>query len=221
MGAPHADLYYQDENEVIASGQAKRGIIEPVETCNGPRWLQTDKFPTRDERGQITGVIGFAIDITERKQVEEALRARDVAEAANRLKSEFLANMSHELRTPLNGVIGFVEFLIDEKPGALNSKQKEYLGDVRNSARHLLQLINDVLDLAKVEAGKMEINPGTFSLPTAIDEVCAVVKGIALKKQILLGVNIAPGLQDVTIDEQKFKQVLYNLLSNAVKFTDP
>jgi signal transduction histidine kinase len=128
--------------------------------------------------------------------------------------------MSHELRTPLNGIIGFTEFLVDEKPGALNLKQKEYLSDVLNSARHLLQLINDVLDLAKVEAGKMELHPEVFPVRKAIEEVTAVIKGIAHKKHIAIGVEIGAGLDAVLLDQHKFKQVLYNLLSNAVKFTD-
>ena len=128
--------------------------------------------------------------------------------------------MSHELRTPLNGIIGFAEFLADGKPGALNPKQKEYLEDILNSGRHLLQLINDVLDLAKVEAGKMELSLEAFSLRKAIEEVCAVARPIAQKKSIRVSVDVAPQLGDVTLDQQKFKQVLYNLLSNAVKFTD-
>ena len=136
------------------------------------------------------------------------------------MKSEFLANMSHELRTPLNGIIGFTEFLIDEKPGPLRPKQNEYLSDVLTSARHLLQLINDVLDLAKVEAGKMELHPETFPVRKAVEEVAAVIKSIAHKGHIALGIEVGDGLDAVTLDQHKFKQVLYNLLSNAVKFTD-
>jgi signal transduction histidine kinase len=136
------------------------------------------------------------------------------------MKSEFLANMSHELRTPLNSIIGFTEFLIDEKPGPLRPKQQEYLGDVLNSARHLLQLINDVLDLAKVEAGKMELYPETFSVRIAVEEVTAVIKGIVRKKHITVSIDVSEGLDAITLDQHKFKQVLYNLLSNAVKFTD-
>jgi signal transduction histidine kinase len=128
--------------------------------------------------------------------------------------------MSHELRTPLNGIIGFAEFLIDGKPGKLNPKQSEYLGDILNSGRHLLQLINDVLDLAKVEAGKMELTPETFPLRKAIEEVCAVVRPLVQKKSIQVLVDVSPLLGDVTLDQQKLKQVLFNLLSNAVKFTD-
>jgi signal transduction histidine kinase len=151
---------------------------------------------------------------------DQAEARSDQAEAANLAKSQFLANMSHELRTPLNGIIGFTEFLIDEKPGPLQPKQKEYLGEVLNSGRHLLQLINDVLDLAKVEAGKMELNLETFPVRKAIEEVAAVTKGIAQKKRIIIGIEIGAELDAVTLDQHKFKQVLYNLLSNAVKFSE-
>jgi signal transduction histidine kinase len=111
--------------------------------------------------------------------------------------------------------------LIDGRPGPLNPKQAEYLGDIYNSSIHLLQLINDVLDLAKVEAGKMELDLETFTLETAVGEVCAVVRGIANKKGIKLTSVVAPELGRVTLDPQRFKQVCYNLLSNAVKFTNP
>jgi PAS domain S-box-containing protein len=146
-----------------------------------------------------------ATDISESREKEEA-------------KDRFLANMSHELRTPLNGIIGFAEFLVDGKPGSVNPKQKEYLEDILNSGKHLLVLINDVLDLAKVGAGKMELKPEKFSLRKAIEEACAVTTPIVQKKGIRLEVNVAPELGYVTLDQQKFKQVLYNLLSNAIKF---
>ena len=153
-------------------------------------------------------------------RTEQAEARSEQSESANLAKNHFLASMSHELRTPLNGVIGFTEFLMDEKPGPLNPKQKEYLGDILNSGRHLLQLINDVLDLAKVEAGRMEVNSETFDLRKAVQEVCAVAQSIALKKSIQVEVEIAPEIGSVKIDPKKFKQVLYNLLSNGVKFTD-
>jgi signal transduction histidine kinase len=153
-------------------------------------------------------------EIAERKRFEVSLRKAD------RLKSEFLANMSHELRTPLNGIIGFSEFLVDGKPGGLNPKQAEYITDILNNGRHLLQLINDVLDLSKVEAGKMELNPAPFAVEKAISEACAVVKAMAQKKRIQIQATVAAELGTVTLDEGKFKQVLYNLLSNAVKFTN-
>jgi signal transduction histidine kinase len=153
-------------------------------------------------------------------RTEQAEARSEQLESANLAKSRFLATMSHELRTPLNAIIGFTEFLIDEKPGPLKPKQKEYLGDVLNSGRHLLQLINDVLDLAKIEAGKMELHLEVFSVQKAIGEVTAVIQGVAQKKRIAVRLEIGPGLDAVTLDQHKFKQVLYNLLSNAVKFTD-
>jgi PAS domain S-box-containing protein len=168
----------------------------------------------RDDKGNVLGVFAAARDVTERKNFERSLQE------ASRMKSEFLANMSHELRTPLNGIIGFAEFLLDGKPGALAPKQREYLGDILTSGRHLLQLINDVLDLSKVEAGKMELSPEAFRLDEAIDEVCAVARAIAQKKRIEIRVVVDAELATVTLDAQKFKQVLYNLLSNAVKFTN-
>jgi PAS domain S-box-containing protein len=170
-------------------------------------------------------VLGMIRDVSERKiadaSLREAERGQRLAFEANRLKSEFLANMSHELRTPLNCIIGFTEFLIDEKPGALNAKQKEYLSDVHQSSNHLLQLINDVLDLAKVEAGKVEFHPETFQVARAIEEVCAVVTGIAQQKRIQITAHIPTTLGCVVLDQKKFKQICYNLLANAVKFTGP
>jgi PAS domain S-box-containing protein len=168
----------------------------------------------KDDKANVLGVFAAARDVTERKRFERSLQE------ASRMKSEFLANMSHELRTPLNGIIGFAEFMIDGKPGTLNPKQSEYLGDILNSGRHLLQLINDVLDLAKVEAGKMELNLEELSLGRAIEEVRAVAKPMAQKKNIRINVGVEPGLEMVRLDQQKFKQILYNLLSNGIKFTD-
>jgi PAS domain S-box-containing protein len=160
-------------------------------------------------------------DVTDRKRAERALQEKNAElERAILAKNRFLANMSHELRTPLNGIIGFTEFLIGEKPGPLQPKQKEYLNDVLSSSHHLLTLINDVLDLAKVEAGKMELHPEPFLIREALEEATAVVKTMADLKQIGLTVTVDAGLQMATLDQQKFKQVLYNLLSNAVKFTD-
>ena len=140
-------------------------------------------------------------------------------EAANRHKSEFLANMSHELRTPLNAIIGFSEVLGERLFGELNEKQAEYTDDILTSGRHLLSLINEILDLSKVEAGRMELELAAFDLPLAIDNARTFVRERATKHGITLDVAVDERLGDFTGDERKIKQILLNLLSNAVKFT--
>src|SRR5678816_1698869 len=140
-------------------------------------------------------------------------------EAANRHKSEFLANMSHELRTPLNAIIGFSEVLQEKLFGELNEKQAEYTDDILSSGRHLLSLINEILDLSKVEAGRMELELATFDLPLAIDNARTFVRERATKHGINLDVTVDDRLGDFLGDERKIKQILLNLLSNAVKFT--
>ena len=140
-------------------------------------------------------------------------------EAASQHKSEFLANMSHELRTPLNAVIGFSEVLLQRMFGELNAKQDEYLKDIYASGQHLLSLINDILDLSKIEAGRMELAPAPFHLPTALDNAVTLVKERASRHGITLQLDIDPRLGELVGDERKVKQVLLNLLSNAVKFT--
>ena len=140
-------------------------------------------------------------------------------EAASRHKSEFLANMSHELRTPLNAVIGFSEVLIQRMFGGLNDKQDEYLKDIYASGQHLLSLINDILDLSKIEAGRMELVPAPFHLPTALENAVTLVRERAARHGIALHLDLDPRLDQLVGDERKVKQVLLNLLSNAVKFT--
>jgi len=168
--------------------------------------------PLETEDG--TWVSSAIRDITERKSSERKLQQ------ASRHKSEFLANMSHELRTPLNAIIGFGEFLVDEKPGPLNQKQKEFLGDILSSGRRLLQLINEVLDLSKIEAGKMDLHIEEFNLAHTIEEIVSAVKPMTTAKRIGITVTVAAGLQTVKLDLGRFKQILSNLLTNAVKFTN-
>ncbi len=164
--------------------------------------------PIEAEEGSM--VLAAIIDITERKMQE-----------ANRLKSEFLANMSHELRTPMNAIMGFSELMIDKKVGDLNPKQLEYLKDIHASGSHLLQLINDVLDLAKIESGKMELIIESFQIIDAIKEVISVLSPIADKKRISISLNLSTEINNVSIDKSKFRQILYNLISNAIKFNRP
>jgi GAF domain-containing protein len=140
-------------------------------------------------------------------------------EAASRHKSEFLANMSHELRTPLNAIIGFSEVLAERMFGALNEKQEEYLKDIHASGQHLLSLINDILDLSKIEAGRMELELTDFDLPTAIDNALTLVRERAGRRSIALHTAVDPQLGQVRADERKVRQVVLNLLSNAIKFT--
>jgi signal transduction histidine kinase len=140
-------------------------------------------------------------------------------EVANRHKSEFLANMSHELRTPLNAIIGFSEVLRERMFGELNDKQAEYIEDIHSSGQHLLSLINDILDLSKIEAGRMELHPSSFSLPALIENTLLLVRERAARRGIGLETRLDPGLGDIGADELKLKQILLNLLSNAVKFT--
>ena len=150
------------------------------------------------------------------REIEE--KSRQI-EAANRHKSEFLANMSHELRTPLNAIIGFSEVLQERYFGELNEKQAEYTDDILTSGRHLLSLINEILDLSKVEAGRMELELATFDLPLAIDNARTFVRERATTHGITIDVSVDERLGDIVGDERKIKQILLNLLSNAVKFT--
>jgi len=140
-------------------------------------------------------------------------------EVANKHKSEFLANMSHELRTPLNAVIGFSEALSDRMFGEVNEKQAEYLKDIHESGKHLLSLINDILDLSKIEAGRMELEVSTFHLPSALSNAMTLIRERAQRHSITLNLDVDERLGEMSADERKFKQIMLNLLSNAVKFT--
>jgi signal transduction histidine kinase len=150
------------------------------------------------------------------REIEDKSRQIEVA---SQHKSEFLANMSHELRTPLNAIIGFSEVLTDRMFGELNEKQEEYLKDIYSSGTHLLSLINDILDLSKIEAGRMELELTDFHLPTALDNALMLVRERAGRRAIALEMNVDERLDQVRADERKVRQVVLNLLSNAIKFT--
>ena len=169
------------------------------------------EIPNRDELGALAANLN--------RMSEELGRLYQQLEAASRHKSEFLANMSHELRTPLNAIIGFSEVLLERMFGELNPKQEEYLQDIMTSGRHLLSLINDILDLSKVEAGRMELEPSAFDLPAALEGCLTLVRERATRHGITLGLTVDEDLGQIVADERKVRQVVLNLLSNAVKFT--
>jgi len=183
-------------------------------------------------------LVGVGIDITERKKAEEAYRELNEslelkvaerteelgaalvrAEAADRIKSAFLATMSHELRTPLNSIIGFIGIVLQELAGPLNEEQAKQLRMVQGSSRHLLELINDVLDLSKIEAGQLDMKREPFDVPASLERVVASVRPLADKKGLELCAEIPPGLGQIVGDRRRLEQILLNLLNNAIKFT--
>lgn len=188
-------------------------------------WIRGHGVPVvRD--GVVTHVQGLVMDITDRRQAEElrlnGLRLeaenRQILEA-NRLKSEFLANMSHELRTPLNAVIGFADILLQMADTVPEARRRDYLQHIADSGRHLLRMINDVLDLSKVEAGRFEIHPEPLRLQPLVREVCGVLQADFARKRLRLQTHVDPAVDELVLDPARLKQMLYNYLSNAIKFT--
>jgi len=184
------------------------------------RWCITRAVPVREAGGRITAWYGTTTDIHERKRAEEEVRAANFELArANRLKDEFLASMSHELRTPLNAILGLCEAMQEQIYGRLNEKQLTTLSSIDESGRHLLELINDILDLSKIEAGKLTLE----IVPVAVEPVCQgslrLINHLAQKKRLKISSTIDSAATVINVDERRLKQILVNLLSNAVKFT--
>ena len=192
-----------------------------------------------DKMNQPVSLVGVSRDITEHKREEDELllyrdhledlvkqrtaeleREKEHAQSADRLKSAFLATMSHELRTPLNSIIGFTGILMQERPGPLNVEQKKQLGMAQQSARHLLTLINDILDISKIEAGQLKTNLEPFNLPEVIYKVMETNKPFADKKGLQMNVSIAADVNEILSDKLRIQQILLNLVNNAVKFTE-
>ena len=197
-----------------------RDGVETVVSCNATTFYDRDR--------KLQGVFAAARDVTERKRLDQVLQeknlelelARAVAEKTSLAKSDFLANMSHELRTPLNSVIGFSEVLQDQLFGPINPKQQEYVGNIITSGRHLLSLINDILDLSKVESGKMGLDLNSFPLRETLDASLSILRERALKGGLELVLEVDPEAEVLVVaDQRKLKQILFNLISNAVKFT--
>jgi PAS domain S-box-containing protein len=196
---------------------------------NGEKvWIAWTNKPIFDESGALTEILSVGNDITKRKKIEESLKrtlddlavAKERAESADRIKSAFLAAMSHELRTPLNSIIGFTGMVLQGLAGPLNKEQEKQLGMVRGSARHLLDLINDILDISKIESGQLQIMSETFDLKKSIGKAVQIISPLAGKKNLQLHCEIGDDVSEISGDQRRVEQILINLLSNAVKFTD-
>ncbi|HEY82059.1 MAG TPA: PAS domain S-box protein [Dehalococcoidia bacterium] len=242
-----SDLYRSPkEREAVLAEIAAAAGVTTRELCfrkkDGTEITVSDtKVPVRNSAGRIMYFDGILEDITERKRMEEELREKNEllraqneelmtqrqelmqktkeAEEASRAKSEFLAHMSHELRTPLNVIIGFSELMLDGVAGELSEEQRQCLNDVLSSGHHLLGLINDILDLSKIESGKMELKLTRFALPSLIASLKKEMMPLVAKRKQSLEVRVEKGLPPVRADKAKIRQVLLNLMSNSTKFT--
>ena len=222
------DAVHPDDRDTEAAWQHAAQARSPYETeqrvrrADGEwRWMQVRGVPILEADGAIREWVGSHTDITQRKHAEEAITAaKTAAEEANKAKSDFLANMSHELRTPLSAIIGYSEMLQEEvAEGVEPDDLLADIGKVESNARHLLGLINDVLDLSKVESGKMEVFTEDFAVGAMVNDLASTVQGLMAKKQNELTIELAPGLAFMHSDLTKVRQILLNLLSNAAKFT--
>lgn len=183
------------------------------------RWVEIRASLLAEETGRPVGILGVSRDISERKRADQLYQAKMAAEAASVAKSGFLANMSHELRTPLNHIMGFTELILDGTFGELNDAQAEHLRDVYRSSEHLLSLVNEILDMGRIEAGRMEISPAEVRLGPLLEESLSIIRDRALKRRIEVRAQFDRIPATVVADERRLRQILYNLLANAVKFT--
>ncbi len=236
IGYPEDELYGMSFREITHPEDLELDLV--METLEGKRrsydiekryirrdgsviWIYLHVTLIRDALGAPMNFIGVIQDMTRRKEVEEELyRAKQAADMANRAKSEFLANMSHELRTPLNAILGFSQLLTMQKSSGENDTRGEYLTYIHDSGQHLLDMINDILDLSKIEAEKLELKKTPVDLESMLIRIQSSVKSMAAKKNLSMENDIDPGIGLLTADQVRLKQVVYNLLSNAIKFTN-
>jgi PAS domain S-box-containing protein len=208
--------YYDEIFKVLQDEGKISGEFPCINNEGKLFYLEVNAIITPDKRFIVIGM-----DITEKKKTEdEMLRAKVAAENANRIKSEFLANMSHELRTPLNSIIGFSDMLLDEIPGEINDKQSQYIYNISQSGKHLLNIINEILDISKIESGKMKLYKEKVALDEVYTELYSTIKHLADKKNIDIKISLDSEENYVSADRAKLKQILFNLTSNAIKFTE-
>ena len=215
-----AERNIAQNNKIISTKQSQ--IFENASLKNKEeRYFVDILFPIFDTNNNISATCGWSLDITDRKRSEEILKeAKEKAESADRLKSAFLATMSHELRTPLNSIIGFTGILMKGIAGPLNAEQLKQLGMAKGSALHLLALINDVLDISKIEAGQLVVSLDKFNFSMMMMNVVSTVTPLAEKKQLKLKLNLPEDEVIIDSDERRVGQVFLNLINNAIKFTD-
>ncbi|WKZ69805.1 MAG: ATP-binding protein [Melioribacteraceae bacterium] len=215
-----AERNIAQNKKVVETNQPQ--VFENESIKNGEtRYFLDLLFPVMDSSNKIFATCGWSLDITDRKRSEQVLQeSKEKAEAADRLKSAFLATMSHELRTPLNSIIGFTGILLKELAGPLNDEQKKQLGMAKNSAQHLLALINDVLDISKIEAGQLVVSLTKFDFISMLKNVINSITPLVQKKNLNLELDIPTTEVEVTSDERRLGQVFLNLLNNALKFTE-
>ena len=215
-----ADEVYRELWNTISSGKPWRDEILNRKKNGELYWEDLSILPIVGKDGHVQHFVALQVDITERKQTEQEIQAaRKTAEDANLAKSQFLANMSHELRTPLNAIIGYSEMLVEEAAGRGEKQTLDDLQKIRWAGKHLLELINDVLDLSKIEAGKVELVPEVFTVAELIEEVRETVQPLVEKNRNRLLIECDLAVGDMNTDLLKLRQVLFNLLSNASKFT--
>lgn len=240
----HQIYVYPEDRKRFKELLEKNGLVEGFEaehfTGDGSKiWASMNARVIRDESGAILYYETTSENITKRKQAEAELekyrlhleelvrtrtqeleKAKEAAESADRLKSTFLATMSHELRTPLNSIIGFTGILLQGIAGSLNEEQEKQLGMVKKSSQHLLDLINDVLDISKIEAGQLELQSVPFDLRRSIESIINIVKPLAEKKGLALSTYIDDAIGEFVGDQRRVEQALINLINNGIKFTE-